>query len=520
MGGAAKARGIALVNALLCIFVVVSLGLLLVSFATSSSIRAEAEKESAFALYIADAAAQRALLHIKDAFAQMGSDPELDWTPIDIVDSTEGWAHEAEYRIAQATDWQDETLDNGAHYTSARFRIQARTIDLDKSQSIEQVVEVRLTPLFQYAIFYNRNDLEIVPGPSMSIWGRIHGNQDIYLNAEGSSTLSINTNSLHAAGDIYRGRSRGEQGSGRVRITDASGSYKTMSAGFDSTHPDWKRASQARWRGVVKSGVHGVERMAVPAIDAVDPGGYYDRNADLRVVDGRAYTRGGTDITAMLPEGTLTSSTFYNGRESAAVAVTNVDLAKLAQTRYYPRNGLLYATRSDACPEAPNGIRLVNGGELAGPLTVASNDPVYTWGDYNKLDPKPAAIICDAITHLSNAWSDEENQDQNMREAADTDVNAALAAGGYQSTPDDFGGGFENFSRLLEDWAGKTLHVRGSYLYLWHSRIGIGRWQGTGIYYNPPNRDWGYDTAFDNPRNLPPFTPQSVQIISEAWGRR
>jgi hypothetical protein len=42
-----------------------------------------------------------------------------------------------------------------------------------------------------------------------------------------------------------------------------------------------------------------------------------------------------------------------------------------------------------------------------------------------------------------------------------------------------------------------------------------GPWCGTGgtcNIYNPPVRNWDYDTAFNNAANLPPLTPRIVYL--------
>jgi hypothetical protein len=42
-----------------------------------------------------------------------------------------------------------------------------------------------------------------------------------------------------------------------------------------------------------------------------------------------------------------------------------------------------------------------------------------------------------------------------------------------------------------------------------------GAWCGTGTtcnIYNPPARNWDYDTRFNDVRNLPPLTPRFVYV--------
>lgn len=510
--------GVALVSVMVVLFTMAALGVLFLSVTTSSFKRTRSDRENTRAVYFAEAGLEHAKLHIKDTFAHLEADPTTDWVLIEVEDAVDGWSVRVEYTISQVSGWTHTVEPDGSWASTCYFKIVARTTSLPENQQVREIVEVRLVPLFQYAIFYSENDLELLPGPNMTVWGRVHSNKDVYLNCE--STLSIDTTSLTSARDIFRRRKLRDEANGTVRITDNGGYYREMTRNprFDSTHPDWLEGSQALWGGVVKSQVHGVEELDTPVLESIEPGGFYDEEADFRVIDGRAYY-GEVDVTDYLPEDTITQSSFYNGREKKKVWVYDIDVELLAESGYWPDNGLVYATRSDASPETPYGFRLKNAEELASGLTFVSNDPVYTWGDYNTVDKKPAAIICDAINHLSNSWEDSENKYFNMRPASDTRVNAAFISGSYESTEDDYCGGLENYSRLLEDWRYRTLKVRGSYVYLWHSQIAQGRWQGTGTYYNPPRRDWGYDTDFNDPNSLPPYTPRSIKTTVCIWGR-
>lgn len=513
-------RGMALVNALAVITTVSTLGLIFLSVTMNSARQTEISRDNTASLYRAEAAAQQALLQIHDVFTRLDADPACGWTQFEIYDEVAGVTYLTEYKIEQVGSWQSGTHANGANYTFCYFRVGARSVDGPGSAEIEEVISVELTPLFQYAIFYNDNDIELLPGPSMTLWGRMHSNEDIYLNC--GSTLSIDTNSLTSASNIYRRRKLRDEARGTVRITNDQGNYRTMSRSprFDSTHADWVPGSQTKWGGVVKTWEHGVENIDVPDLNSIEPGGYYDQEAQLRIIDGRAYTNGGVDITDYLPSGTITQSRFWNGREGKRVYVYNLDLAKLGRSAYWPSDGLLYMTRSDASPQTPYGFRLINGSELASGLTVVSNDPVYTLGNYNSRNKKPASIICDAINVLSNSWQDSQNRNRNMRYASNTTVNAAFIAGSYESTASDYCGGVENYTRLLEKWTGRTLTVRGSYVYLWHSQIAQGRWGGTGGYYSPPRRDWGYDTDYDDPNNLPPYTPRTIDVKYVSWKQK
>jgi hypothetical protein len=129
---------------------------------------------------------------------------------------------------------------------------------------------------------------------------------------------------------------------------------------------------------------------------------------------------------------------------------------------------------------------------------VVSNDPVYIQGDYNSAYKKPAAIISDAVTILSSNFGTGNQPPET------TTTNAAFIAGIKPTAGSQYSGGFENYLRFLEDWTGKNLNVTGSFVEQGASQIAQGNW---GSYYKPPNRNWNFDSSFNNSDNLPPFTP-------------
>jgi len=81
---------------------------------------------------------------------------------------------------------------------------------------------------------------------------------------------------------------------------------------------------------------------------------------------------------------------------------------------------------------------------------------------------------------------------------------------------DDHTGGLENLPRLLEDWGGTTLKLRGSFVDLWQSRLATGAWS-YGTYYKAPRRDWGFDPDFLDPSKLPPGTPRVNVSQKISW---
>jgi hypothetical protein len=63
---------------------------------------------------------------------------------------------------------------------------------------------------------------------------------------------------------------------------------------------------------------------------------------------------------------------------------------------------------------------------------------------------------------------------------------------------------------LLEDWTGRTLTFNGCFALMFHSRFATGPWMGSGAsigIYNPPNRNWAFDSNFLDLTRAPTGTP-------------
>jgi len=414
--------------------------------------------------------------------------------------------------------------------------------------TVKQVVLIRLTGAFQYAVFYN-DDLEIFPGRPMEFNGRIFSNNDIYLGSDGS-TLKVSNAYLRGAANIYNARKDGGTNAAGVVNIEVAGSspvsYVDMhTPGFpypnhlDSTDVNWLSDSQSAWNGTVQTSANGTTKKAVPVVGSIAPSGYYNNNAGIVVTNGTIKYNGttlteGAAGTNKIPAGTITtlsdttctsSTCFKDARENAKINMTTIDLQKLAgadggnvgYTNYLQQNasGLLYATNSNAHP----GVRLVNGSQIhssASGLTVVTNDPLYIQGNYNNVAGVPSAVICDSVNLLSNSWNDANSAGGiGVRVASATTINTAFIAGVDTTAAGRYNGGLENYPRLLEDWSSKNLNISGAFVELWNTQVAQGRWPNTGTVYNPPNRFWAYDANLAN--NPPPFTPWAVEAQRGAW---
>jgi hypothetical protein len=174
-------------------------------------------------------------------------------------------------------------------------------------------------------------------------------------------------------------------------------------------------------------------------------------------------------------------------------------------------------------------LKLRRGSDIAGTgvtgLTIASENPVYVEGDWNATggsfagDHAATAVMADAVTLLSNSWTDVNafanpyspgNRDRNTQ----TWYRLAIISGKGQAfdqpagTGSDFGtdGGAHNFLRYLEN-GDQAVNYRGSMATFFYNRQALGTFKCCTTVYSAPTRNYAFDTEFLNPALLPPNTP-------------
>jgi hypothetical protein len=415
----------------------------------------------------------------------------------------------------------------------------------DVSTGVQQTVQLATIPAFQFAIFYNV-DLEIEPGPDMTVTGRVHGNGNIYQNP--MATLTFQSD-LTSSGTLMNGPVPGDPSHSGL----SPGSI-VYGGAYDSKAP---KMTLPISNGSNPDTVYEILKLP-PLGGESDPAlgsQRYFNNADviIRVTDaGVIATSGSLNFfsSKVIASSFLTVSTnkFYNGRERKGVNIIDIDVGKFKTwvnssddgakrlLKLYGRepNSIYIIDQRTLVPAGTEpGVRLINGAQLPdGGLTVATPDPLYVKGDFNVKDStgpssgsdtthtKPASLIADAITVLSNGWDDNANANSimgNLHGAQNSTVNAAFLAGIVQTSASSYSGGVENFPRFLENWSGNTFTYNGSMVVMFYSKIAIGIWRGTGGYYNPPTRNWAFDNNFLNPAKLPPLTPAFHVLIRGDW---
>ncbi len=427
-------------------------------------------------------------------------------------------------------------------------------------------------PIFQFGVLYE-GDLDVHPGPVMTIGGRVHSNANIYLDPDAAGLVSFDS-TVTANGGIYNRHEAGSIAGGGVNIMDSIATYQAM-AGLDSDSPSWSSEAISRWDGRVRSGSIGGDRIDLAIEDPTDPrliieaGRAADSGADqaakiwydagLRIVNGRGYDSLGNLVSLTDPvsgDSALRYTILYDWREEKYMLTVEVDIDKLSRAPGYPANGIVYlgAFQPDAdmasWPGGGPGVgptewesypppwtsaviefafKTRHGSTLSGDLTIVTENPMYMQGDYNTIIKKAAAVMADSVTMLSNNWGDtngdgifDSDLDYSLlalsdRTALNTTMNAAFMTGNVDMGA-SYNGGLENLPRLLERWTTVNLNLLGSLAALWESQYANGTF-GKGNVNSDPVREWYFDTDFLDLSKLPPATPRIYQFTVTGWSR-
>jgi hypothetical protein len=215
------------------------------------------------------------------------------------------------------------------------------------------------------------------------------------------------------------------------------------------------------------------------------------------------------------------------------------------------------------------GVRLINGTTVPGVydsatpsntrgFTFSSENGVYVLGNLNATGVTsvpatgntsfdnylpfntalhiPTSIAADAVTILSNAWQDSnsflypyDKDGANERWAADTTIRFGMIAGDTIASRDvspnqggispRLNGGVHNFKRFLEKWTGDNLNYAGSLINLYNSHNNNGSFKCCNTVYDPPRRNWVFDSTFLDPTRLPPGTPFFQYVQTTGFDR-
>ena len=298
-------EGFALVAVLMLMVLLLGMGAALHSGIMGDTVQTGAHRIATEGFYAAEAGVNRGMGDYKNIFLSQNVPTAADFAPHSFTLGP----RLISYSMSPVAGYQNGVTVivpggrtfAGLNATEYRYTTNARS-ELHTGDTEVQLgteFNVDYIPLFQFLAFY-QGDLEMLPGPNMTLHGPIHTNGNLYLNAGNTMAIAdcypatcptaIPTVHVAAALDIYRGRKDAPTGqcTGTVRISklaDANrdGLLDTLDmpcAGADTSKES--TAQLSTWLGAITARVPPV---AVPSPDDFIYGaGKNWFRADLRIV--------------------------------------------------------------------------------------------------------------------------------------------------------------------------------------------------------------------------------------------
>ncbi len=185
----------ALVAAVLAALAAASMAMIMMTMAASANRSAESRRHETRAAFLAEGAVESARVMIREALTNLDDPPESGTVMLGTSS--------VDYTITQVGPLDVTTDESGLQSFVRTYQIDATAVEGQHRKTAHRLIEAQQVPIFQFALFYE-NDMELWPGPEMTIAGRIFCNADIYLGCNRS--LTVNTNYMHAAGRLYNRR--------------------------------------------------------------------------------------------------------------------------------------------------------------------------------------------------------------------------------------------------------------------------------------------------------------------------
>src|SRR3954462_5412599 len=329
---------------------------------------------------------------------------------------------------------------------------------------VRRVFEKRYTSPWNWAMMYNGN-LELHPDSNLTLNGWVHSNADVYVG-NGSTDPLVSPSSTLTFND--RLSYQGNYTVGFDPSDGAHSSYTNVATpNYDATLPPgheqfyslfgWdatqfnttdSNPNNDNYHELIEKPTSGytdpfaTQRMYAQAYSIADSSGNYgvviNVDASNNITVGYAGTTYSTQpngnsaqaqIYAAVTASVHPNYTIQDNREQASVRVVNFDVSQFAAAAKKNFNGIIYINDTSASSTNHRAVRILNGATLpTGGFSIVSPNPVYIQGDFNTgrtassetpantgdpTDPeagtytrKPASIVADAITLLSNSWND------------------------------------------------------------------------------------------------------------------
>jgi hypothetical protein len=413
----------------------------------------------------------------------------------------------------------------------------------DVTAGVLQQVQLVGIPIFQFGMF-SSGDMEISCGQNFDITGHVHSNGTLYV--EPDSTLTFESGVTAVVNVLFNPLQREP-----LDPRGAPAGSVVFEAPNSPTSPVAALTLPIGTTNTPEAIREIIEPPTDPSESPTSPIGrlrYYNQcdmivnalDTGISVTSGRV-----NGFSTIIPTNEVAffvtdTSSFWDNREGKTVQPIDINIGNLTSwslTNSHIANlNSIYVmdnrTTLTLLGSNLGAVRVFNGTVLPpNGLTVATGRPLYVQGDYNETNSanlgtadtsatRPASLVADAITFLSDNWHDGTTASGQTTEptAANTTVNAALLTGVVETTSANYSGGMENFPRFLENWgASNTNTYNGSMIKMFPSLYATGAWNNNDYIYSPPARNWAYDANFDDPTKLPPHTPQLQKVIRGQW---
>jgi hypothetical protein len=324
-------------------------------------------------------------------------------------------------RTAAATYLALESQYSGLQGFASSYRVVSNAREINglytSTAAVQQDVQFASIPIFQFAIFYN-TDMELNGAATLHVRGRVHGNANLFT---GSNSDQYFYEDVTVSGIISNGTRYGWGTNGTVHYydsKDANRSQLTLPIGTNNTADAVREVLQPPPSGEAIDSAMGRERYYNKAELVIEVS-----NTNVYVGVKQPYSSSTNFIS--------TNKTFTDQREAnKTIMTTEIDVGRFitwASTNATvistlgsgtPPNVLYVRDRRTESATKLAGVRLVNGQTLPSRgLTVATPNPLYTKGHFNQptsghlgttntSNTKPASLVSDAYTLLSNNFSD------------------------------------------------------------------------------------------------------------------
>lgn len=329
-----------------------------------------------------------------------------------------------------------------ASYYRAQVTASSPTFNQPVTADITRYFQVTGVPILQAAIFFDY-DIELHPGPPMTINGLVHTNGDLWVATGSPNTLQFNSNVSYVGSYHEAYKTNVTYGGGTTSSSSAnpplwsdglpsstSTSYPTQASQVERLDPyGTEPAALFNTTDTNRNNDSMREIIEPPDTTQTDPpeiaATRFYNQAGVRITIDRSLPNPNRILIRNGNNGSLPAATeaairgainvnttapMFDMREGENVYLANVDvkslntaLAGMGNTF----NGVLYV--QDVTTTGKNAIRLQNGSVLSNDLTIVSNNGVYVQGDFNT--GGAVAGIHDPLLVPSNFGGNPSNAD-------------------------------------------------------------------------------------------------------------